>query len=54
MHGGRYALSFIDDFNWLAVVKHLVKKNDALLKFQEFVAEHGATKCLRTEYEGEC
>ena len=46
MHGARYALSFIDDFSRLAVVKYLVKKSDALLKFQEFVAEHGAPKCL--------
>ena len=37
----------------LAVVKYLVKKSDALLKFQEFVAEHGAPKCLRTDNGGE-
>ena len=46
MHGARNALSFIDDFNPLAVVKYLVKKSDALLKFQEFLAENGAPKCL--------
>ena len=40
MHGARYALSFIDEFSRLAVVKYLVKKSDALLKFQEFMAEH--------------
>ena len=34
MHGARYPLSFIDDFCRLAVVKYLVKKSDALLKFQ--------------------
>ena len=44
MHGARYALSFIDDFSRLVVFKYLVKKSDALLKFQEFVAEHGASK----------
>ena len=49
MHGARYALSFIDDFSRLAVVKYMVKKSDALLKFQEFVAELGAPKCLRTD-----
>ena len=49
MHGARYALSFIDNFSWLAEVKHLVKKSDALLKFQEFVAENGAPKCLRID-----
>ena len=48
-----YALSFIDDFSRLVVVKYLVKKSDALLKFQEFVAEHGASKCLRTDNGGE-
>ena len=53
MHGARYALSFIDNFSRLAVVKYLVKKSDALLKFQEFVAEHGALKCLRTDNGGE-
>ena len=53
IHGARYALSFIDDFSRLAVVKYLVKKNDALLKFLEFVAEHGAPKCLRTDNGGE-
>ena len=53
MHGARYALSFIDDFSRLAVFKYLAKKSDALLKFQEFVAEHGAPKCLRTDNGGE-
>ena len=53
MHGARYALSFIDKFSRLAVVKYLVKKSDALLKFQEFVAEHGAPKYLRTDNGGE-
>ena len=53
MHGARYALSFIDDFSWLAVVKYLVKKSDALLKFQEFVAEHAAPKSLGTDNGGE-
>ena len=53
MHGARYALSFIGDFSRLAVVKYLVKKSDALLKFQEFVAAHGAPKCLRTDNGGE-
>ena len=52
-HGARYALSFIDGFIRLAVVKYVVKKNDALLQFQEFVAEHGAPKCLRTDNGGE-
>ena len=49
MHGARYALSFVDNFSRLAVVKYLVKKSDALLKFQKFVAKHGAPKCLRTD-----
>ena len=40
MHGARYALSFIDYFSRLSVVKYLVKNSDALLKFQEFVAEY--------------
>ena len=53
MHGARYALSFIDDFSRLVVVKYLAKKSDTLLKFQEFVAEHGAPKCLRTDNGGE-
>ena len=53
MHGTHYALSFIDDISRLAVVKYLMKKSDALLKFQEFVAKHGATKCLRTDNGGE-
>ena len=53
MHGARYALSFIDKFSRLAVVKYLVKKSDALLKFQEFVGEHGAPKYLRTDNGGE-
>ena len=53
MHGTHYALSFIDDFSRLAVVKYLMKKSDALLKFQEFAAKHGATKCLGTENGGE-
>ena len=42
VHGAHYVLSFIEDFNRLAVVKYLVKKSDALLKFLEFVAEHCA------------
>ena len=54
MHDARYALIFIDDFSRLAVVNYLVKKSDALLKFQEFVAEHGAAKCLRTDNGGDC
>ena len=49
----RVFLSFIDDFSRLVVVKYLVKKSDALLKFQEFVAEHGTPKCLRTDNGGE-
>ena len=48
MHEARYALSFIDDFSQLAVVKYLMKKKDALLKNQEIVAENGAPKGLRT------
>ena len=35
------------------MVKYLVKKSDALLKFQEFVAEHGASECLRTDTRAE-
>ena len=31
------------------MVKYLVKKSDALLKFQEFVAEHGEPKSLQTD-----
>ena len=54
MHGARYTLIFIDDLSRLAVVKYLVKKGNALLKFQKFVAEHGAQECLRTDNGGEC
>ena len=53
MHGARYAVSFIDDFSRLAVVKYLVKKSDTLSKFKDFVAEHGTPKCLRTDNGGE-
>ena len=53
MYGTRYALSFIEDFSRLAVVKYLVKKSDALLKFHKFVAEHAAPNCLRTDNGGE-
>ena len=53
MYGAGYALSFIDEFSRQAVVKYLVKKKGDLLKFQEFVAEHGAPKCLRTDNVGE-
>ena len=47
--GTRYALSFIDDFSRLAVAKYRVNKSDALVKFHEYVAEHGAPMCLRME-----
>ena len=53
MHGANHALSFIGDFSRLAGVKYLAKKSDALLKFQEFVTEHGAALCLRTDNGGE-
>ena len=53
MYGTRYALLH-DDISRLAVVKYVVKKSDALLKFlKEFVAEYGAGKCLRTDNGGE-
>ena len=49
MHGAGYSLSFIDDFRGLAILKYLVKKSDDLLKILEFVAEHEALKCMRTD-----
>ena len=52
MHGACYALTF-DDLSRLAVVKYLMNNSDALLNIQEFVAEHGAPKCLRTDNGGE-
>ena len=52
MHGARYALSVIYDSSWLAVIKYLVRKSDALPKFIQIVTEHGATKCLRNDNGG--
>ena len=54
MHGPRNALSFIDDLTRLALAEYSMKYSDALLKFKEFVEEHGAPTCLQTDKEGEC